>query len=60
MPTLLERLQSNPNTKDIINSINKDDQLTSPLSVTNVEPHTAITSAPAVLELLQKQMLILE
>lgn len=24
MPTLLERLQSNPNTKDIINSINKD------------------------------------
>ena len=48
MPTLLERLQSNPNTKDIINSINKDDQLTSPLSVTNVEPHTAITSAPAV------------
>lgn len=47
MPTLLERLQSNPNTKDI-NSLNKDDQLTSPLSVTNVEPHTAITSAPAV------------
>lgn len=48
MPTLLERLKNNSSSKDTINGIDKEELLASPLTATNNEEISHITTAPKV------------
>lgn len=48
MPTLLERLKNNSSGKDTVNGINKEELLASPLTATNNEEISRITTAPKV------------